>query len=341
VPISYFDLTAEEQSELLASAASETGRAAGVIEKDIWVCFVLKELFAMPGRKAMAFKGGTSLSKVYSVIKRFSEDVDITIDYRELGCGLSIADMATLSGRRRDQIGDDLKTKVSQYSHEVVLPYLQTQLSSLGCGLECEVMVSLNGEELKVIYPTRVGDPRGYLKDHVLVEFGGRNIIDPNASHIINADAAGAFPEVIFPSAEGVIVLAPERTFWEKVTLIHSACRRPIAEGRNRVSRHWYDLAMMARHEIGHRAMTDLDLLADVVALKNVFYRSGSAHYDRCLSGELNLIPDAENRARLEKDYLDMMRSGVLNGHDISMAQIFTELAALQNRINQLVLARS
>ena len=85
---SYFDLPKAGQREILDEAFAETGRSPSVIEKDIWLTLVLQLLFAMPGRKAMAFKGGTSLSKVHGVIKRFSEDVDITVDYRGLGCCL-------------------------------------------------------------------------------------------------------------------------------------------------------------------------------------------------------------------------------------------------------------
>ncbi|MGE8063912.1 nucleotidyl transferase AbiEii/AbiGii toxin family protein [Pseudomonas sp. NPDC089569] len=337
---SYFDLPSSVQSELLANAAAETHRATAVIEKDIWITLVLKDLFAMPGRKAMAFKGGTSLSKVYSVIQRFSEDVDVTIDYRELGCEQSVAELSRLSGGKRDKIGEALKAKVREYTHEIVRPYLQSQLASLACGQECDVTVSENGEKLYVVYPTRAFARGQYMREHVLVEFGGRNLINPNSHYTIKPDIAALFPNIDFPIAEGVVVLAPERTFWEKVTLVHAECNRPLADDRNRVSRHWYDLAMLAQHEAGRRAMEDLDLLADVVGLKKVFYRSASAQYDRCLTGELNLMPDSENLVRLENDYREMQGSGMLNGHVYPIADILALLSTLQGRINQLTLAK-
>jgi len=335
VPESYFDIPVTEQGELLGVAATETGRSPSVIEKDIWLSLVLQHLFATPNRKAMAFKGGTSLSKVYSVIKRFSEDVDVTIDYRQLGCELPLSELSKLSGRQRTQIGDALKVEVSRYTHEVVQPHLKSELAKLACGAECEVSISENGEELHVYYPSRVADRGGYMRDYVLVEFGGRNIIDPNAVHTIQPDVAELFQGVAFPRAEGVVVLAPERTFWEKVTLIHAQCNKQITEGRERISRHWYDLAMLAQHGIGKRAMNDLELLANVIDLKNVFYRSATTHYERCLAGELNLLPDGDNRVLLEKDYLNMQEAGMLNGHVYPMTQILDELSALQKQINQ------
>lgn len=332
MPEFYFDLSAEEQSELLGFAATQTGRASSVIEKDIWLSVVLKQLFETPDRKAMAFKGGTSLSKVYSVIQRFSEDVDVTVDYRQLGCDIPLAELVKLSGRQRTKIGESLKAEVSRYTHEVVQPYLHSRLA---CGTECDVTISENGEELHVYYPSRISDRDGYMRDYVLVEFGGRNIIDPNAMHTIQPDIAELVPNVTFPPAEGVVVLAPERTFWEKVTLIHAQCNRDIAEGRDRVSRHWYDLAMLAQHEVGKRAMQDIELLSNVIDLKNVFYRSASTHYERCLGGSLNLLPDKANRVVLERDYRSMQEAGMLNGHAYSMEQILDELLVLQNQINQ------
>ncbi|HCN45589.1 MAG TPA: nucleotidyl transferase AbiEii/AbiGii toxin family protein [Pseudomonas sp.] len=329
--ISYFDLPAEEQRDLLAIAEARTGRAPAVIEKDIWVCLVLHHLFSMPGRKAMAFKGGTSLSKVYSVIQRFSEDIDITIDYRELGCDLPVAELARQSRGQRDRLSEQLRGQVRAYTHEVVLPHLQSKLQKT----ECQITIDDDGEKLYVSYPSRTGDRDPYLRQHVLVEFGGRNIIDPNAVHVISSDVAELFPTVAFAQAE-VVVLAAERTFWEKVTLIHDQCNRAFPAGRGRLSRHWYDLAMLVRHDTGRRALADLALLSDVIGLKEVFYRRATSQYERCLAGGLNLIPDAENLMLLERDYDEMHNAGMLNGHAYPLAEIIAELTTLQESINTL-----
>ncbi len=339
MPTSYFDLPTDEQRQLLGSAASSSGRAPNVIEKDIWLCFVLQQLFTTPERKAMAFKGGTSLSKVYSVIKRFSEDVDVTIDYRELGCETPLSELKNLSGRHRAALAEKLKERVSHYTHNVIQPHLKTAVDKLGCTKGCAVNVSDNGEELRVFYPSGVANSSGYMREFVLIEFGGRNIVEPHEVHTIEPDIAEAFAGIAFPKAEGVVVLAAERTFWEKVTLIHAQCHRPIAQDRERVSRHWYDLAMLAQHETGKRAVTDLKLLGDVIDLKNTFYRSATTHYGLCLSGELRLVPDAENRLKLAEDYKHMQDAGMLNGHLYPMERILDELTALQHQINQLAIA--
>lgn len=341
MPRSYFELTASAQREILDEAYIETGRSPSVIEKDIWLTLVLQLLFAMPGRKAMAFKGGTSLSKVHGVIKRFSEDVDITVDFRGLGCEHSVSDLLQFSGGKRRRIGDALIAEVGRYTREAVLPYLKAQLQNYGSASECQLSVSEDGESIHVHYPTISADAMGYLRDHVLVEFGGRNIIDPNAVHSIQPDIAELFASIDFPKAEQVVVLSPARTFWEKVTLIHAQCNKPIDEGKDRISRHWYDLAMLLQHDVGASAKNDVELLKDVIGLKSVFYNSATAQYDRCLSGELNLIPDRDNFSRLENDYNAMEASGMLNGHVYPLGQIMEDLTSLQEHVNQLVLHKA
>lgn len=136
------------------------------------------------------------------------------------------------------------------------------------------------------------------------------------------------------------MVISPARTFWEKVTLIHAQCNKPISEGKDRISRHWYDLAMLLQHEVGATAKIDLELLDDVIALKSVFYNSATAHYGRCVSGELNLIPDQDNSPRLEDDYYAMERSCMLNGHVHPLGRIMEDLTALQEHVNQLALGK-
>lgn len=97
----YFDLPAEDQAELLQSLAPPMGRRAEILEKDIWLCQVLDILFSLPCRKPMAFKGGTSLSKVYRAIDRFSEDIDVTVDYRSLVPGAPELAAITSNRQRR------------------------------------------------------------------------------------------------------------------------------------------------------------------------------------------------------------------------------------------------
>lgn len=329
----YLNLPAKVQFEILEAAAAASHRPAAILEKDIWLSFLLDRLFRMPDRKPMAFKGGTSLSKVYSAINRFSEDVDITIDYRSLGCNLSLTELLTLGGRHRSRIADGLRDEVARYTTAVVMPYLKRELAALPCAAECNLTLSMDGEKLEVQYPSRAGAQGGYLRDHVLIEFGGRNIIDPNALFTIRPDIASMIPTVGFPESQ-VVVLAAERTFWEKATLIHAACNRPLPEGLNRYARHWYDLAMLARHDCGKKAKADLALLSDVIDLKNTFYRSSTSNYHQCIAGELSLIPDKESLGRLRADYNAMRAASMFYEDAIELSEVLDELLSLQQEIN-------
>lgn len=340
MPETYFELPARDQHEILSKASSHLGRSASILEKDIWLSLVLKGLFSAPDRKPMAFKGGTSLSKVYSVIRRFSEDVDITIDYRSLGCEIPISELIGLPRKQRDRIGASLRENVRVYTNEIIRPHLEAQLAELECGAECAIEVSEDGENMMIYYPSRAEDQAGYLREFVLIEFGGRNIINPNEVHAIRPEISSVFPGLVFPHAEDVVVLAADRTFWEKVTLIHAACNKPFPSGLNRNGRHWYDLAMLCQHECGQRAIANIDLLKDVIALKSVFYKSATTNYEQCLTGELRLIPDEANLRLLHEDYLAMQEAGMLNGHLIPLAEILDQLLHLQNHLNDALVSR-
>ena len=178
-----------------------------------------------------------------------------------------------------------------------------------------EIRIGEDGETIRFAYPSAVEEPDGYVPSEVLLEFGGRNVIDPNERHAIVPDMAALTPELDYPAAD-VTVLSPARTFWEKATLIHVEChRRRLADRPERLSRHWFDLTRLAAHDIGRAALADRALLADVVRHKKVFFHAGYAHYDRCLDGRLRLVPDDDQLPGLRADY-DAMRAAAIVGGD-------------------------
>lgn len=332
----YLTLSTEERSAILSTIAPRLGRAASVLEKDVWVCWVLEHLFTMPGRLPMAFKGGTSLSKVFQAINRFSEDVDITLDYRGLSASIDPFTPG-LSGNKLKKLGEDLKGFVREHTSQVVLPYFQ-ELLAAQFGLDSDaVTLSDDGEKLRVHYPSAFETSDDYLLNSVLLEFGGRNITEPNAVHEVRPDIAESIPDLGFPVAE-VSVLSPSRTFWEKATLMHVECNRgEFRASAERLSRHWYDLAMLAEHEIGRRAVFDRELLADVVRHKKVFYNASYANYDDCLGGKLRLLPDGAALIALQSDFERMIDAGMFVGEPPTFADIIERLRLLEGEINRLV----
>ena len=310
----FLSLGARERADILRTVAARSRRSAVILEKDIWVCWVLQALFSMPDPHPMAFKGGTSLSKVYGIIARFSEDVDVTLDYRAFDDGFDpFADGASRTQIKR--FSERLKDCVARYVRDIIGPALDDAAERLAANGRHALHVGDDGETIRVAYPSAVEAPDSYVRSEVLLEFGGRNVIDPNERHAIRPDIAALTTELDYPSAT-VTVLSPARTFWEKATLIHVEChRRRLMDRPDRLSRHWFDLTCLAAHPVGRAALSDRVLLEDVVRHKKVFFHAGNANYDQCLDGRLRLVPDDDQLPALRSDY-DAMRNARIVGDD-------------------------
>jgi hypothetical protein len=333
MPEAFLRLPLPEQAEILNGLAPELGRAAVVLEKDVWVCWVLQQLFQMPGRLPMAFKGGTSLSKVFDAINRFSEDVDVTLDYRGFGSDIDPFDAKT-SKTQIKKLSDSLKGFVRDHAHGVAAPYFTEQLRAQSESEHARIEINENGEELRIYYPSALDSTPGYVGNSVLIEIGGRNISEPNAEHNVRPYIADRLPDLDMPSAM-VTVLSPARTFWEKATLIHVECHRPdLKADAHRQSRHWYDLALLADHDIGRQALADRALLADVVKHKKVFFGAGYANYDACHTGAMRLLPDQRLLDAVASDLRAMIDAGMFYGERPSFEKIIGRLRALESEIN-------
>lgn len=335
MPESFLHLSAEERSQIYRGLAPELGCAPEVLEKDVWVCWVLRTLFEMPRRLPMAFKGGTSLSKVFGAIQRFSEDVDVTLDFEGLQPGIDPF-APDISRSQLKKLGDSLKAKVGEHVRDVVLPGFEAAYAT-EFGVDGDAVAIIDEgdcEALRVRYPSVFGDSR-YLREGVLVEFGGRNTTVPNEERVIEPDIADRLPDLEFPRSS-VTVLSPQRTFWEKATLIHVECQRQEARSSaERLSRHWYDLAQLADLPIGREALERRDLLEEVVKVKKVFFHSGSARYDDCLAGSLRLVPGDAAREVLAKDFSAMRDGGMFLVDPPSFEKILDRLGRLEVEINQ------
>jgi len=331
--VHYFELSLTEQAQLLHGLAPVLGRRAEILEKDIWLCQVLGVLFALPQRKPMAFKGGTSLSKVYQAIERFSEDIDVTIDYQSLIP--DAPDLAALSNTQRKKLSDALKIALAEHVVQELVPALQKALTDALPDCTPSLEVSADAEKLWLYYPSAVENVDSYLRPSVLIEFGGRNATVPQDTVGITPDVAPYVPGLLFPSAQ-VAVLSPLRTFWEKATLIHVECHRPdMRASAERLSRHWYDLARLANHDIGAKALADRALLQDVLHIKQAFFRSSYSHYERCLSGNFRLMPPEPLFHALRQDYHAMQNAQMFYGEPLPFEQIVERLTVLEQQINQ------
>ncbi len=332
MPEHYFDLTPGEQKEILQFSAAKLGRDALVLEKDIWVCWVLGALFSIPDARPMAFKGGTSLSKVYDAINRFSEDIDITLDYRSFEAFDPFS--GATSNTQLKKFSQRLKDYVKHYANDVVVPFIQTELNRLGFSEMCSIEVDDTGEKIWVSYPSVIEARDEYLKSQVLIELGGRNVIDPNECHSVEPYVSPLIPDLVFPKGL-VTVLSSERTFWEKATLIHVECNRnKLRENAQRLSRHCYDLVMLFRHDCGQNAIRNRGLLEDVVQHKKIFFNASYAHYDACLNQCFNLLPEADSLRELKLDYQRMIDAGMIYENALSFDEVVSTIQEIEKIIN-------
>ncbi|MHB8423185.1 MAG: nucleotidyl transferase AbiEii/AbiGii toxin family protein [Leptospirales bacterium] len=334
----FLNLANEEKREIFIGLQDKMKMSPVAIEKDIWVCWVLQTLFSMPEHPRMCFKGGTSLSKVFGAISRFSEDVDVTIDHRTENT-LEMDPFKKGIGRDKiDLIADEYLKRTVIMVRESIAPYfrkrIEEEFGSNGFWLD----IDRTGEKLTIGYPSVFdqSDRSRYMASSVLVEFGGKNSINPQASIKVQTEISKFLPLIELPEAY-VDVLDPKRTFWEKTTLIHVECNRQKPRERfDRLSRHWYDVYKLSDHEIGLTAMNELPLLEDVVKYKMTFYKSGYAHYEDCLNGKFHLYPSSdEMRQKLEEDYNQMILSGMFRDDPPVFNEIMKRTQDLESRINQ------
>lgn len=281
----------------------------------------------------MAFKGGTSLTKVFQALNRFSEDVDISLDHRDLLREPTInpfaKDMTNSAKRRlRMRLGESLRELV----HGAIRPGLSGAFSEITSNAGV-IESNDDGSRLCLHYPGIFESEFDYIGNTILLEFGGRNVTEPSGPHLVRPWIAQHLPAIRFPEAR-VTALAPERTFWEKATLAHVACHREPRADPNRLSRHWYDLALLARGDIGRRALADRNLLEDVVRHKTVFFDSSHANYDDCLVGKFRLVPGASFQSVLARDYESMRTAGMFEGDVPAFSELLDELSLLERKIN-------
>ena len=236
----FLQLSAEDRIEALATAAAESGRPAHLLEKDVWVVWALRALFEAPLGEALVFKGGTSLSKAYDVIQRFSEDIDLTYDIRRLLPDLADAPEDPVPETRAEERrwSRDVQRLLPLWVEGEVRPMLEARLAADGVAAG----VRIEGAKAFVDYaPTSTGT--GYVSPSVMLEFGARATGEPSAPRPVVCDAAAHLPGVAFPITTPR-VMAAERTFWEKATAAHVYCVQGRLRG-DRFSRHWHDLARL------------------------------------------------------------------------------------------------
>ena len=332
----FLKLSPGDKREALAVAAAASGRPIHLLDKDVWLVWILDVLFRAPFGEHLVFKGGSSLSKGYQIISRFSEDVDLTYDIRVLAPDLvgSGLDPLPPSHSQEKRWTKEIRTRLPVWINEAVLPRISGELADQAL----TAMLSTEGEKVFFEY-TPLAAGSGYVRPVVMLEFGARSTGEPWESRLITSDAAPSVEGVAFPIATAR-VMRPERTFWEKATAIHVFCEQGEFRGSERFARHWHDLTRLDRGGVASEAITDRALALAVAKHKSMFFSEKNVagewiDYVAAVSGGLRLVPGDKALTHLSLDYARMLDDGLLLDDAEPFEQLLDQCRDIEARANK------
>ena len=308
----FIELSDEDKRAYFEVSAAELNVMPQLIEKDFWVCWILKTLFSLPESGGhLTFKGGTSLSKCYDVIRRFSEDVDVSIERTSLSSEASIEPDKDKSNKENQRRLERLQIACKEKISGTLIPELAQSIKTVlrdkkAWGLELDPKDALGQTVLFTFPHSLTSSVESYVRSSVKIEFGSRADHWPVENMRVTPYVYNVSGDLSIESAP-VRVLAAERSFWEKATILHMIHNYP--EGRNvppRMSRHYYDLFAMADTPIYRKSLEKITLLKDVSEHKALFFKANWAHYEEARPGGLRLSPREDQISQLKTDYRQM-----------------------------------
>jgi hypothetical protein len=332
--VNFLLLPADERRLYIDQAAVRRSVSPVVLEKDFWVCWLLGLLFGSDFAGSLVFKGGTSLSKVFGVIERFSEDIDLSLS----PAFLKLPEAGTSRNQANKWI-TRAEAACAQAVRTRIAPALEAAAEAVlgkrnGGWFEFVMDAITNSPVLLFHYPS--SQPAGfeYLKRAVKLEFGSLTDQQPIGRHPILPWVAEILPDAFPDWRCEVVALEVERSFWEKATILHTEYHRPPEKPTpDRFSRHYADTAALGKHPAATKAIDQHDLRNRVVAWKGLFFGSSWASYDLAKPGTFRLVPPTARLPALRRDY-QSMRDMYLT-EPASFDDVLATLAELERRINQ------
>ena len=325
---------------LIEQAAARQGVVPVIVEKDFWVCWTLARLFSTPDiAPHVVFKGGTSLSKVFGVIDRFSEDVDLCVAPVSLGVSEVELDEAPTASQRSKRMRV-LAERCEVCVREQFLPALDSAIiGALGLTphgahwLVFEIDALAGTPNLLFTYPSVLPQPGGYVTKQIKLEFGALTRQQPTGKHSIAPMLVATLGDAYDDFASTVVALELARTFWEKATILHAEYHRPPDKPlRDRFARHYADFAALWRHDSQPQSLARMDLLEDVVRHKSRFFASAWANYDTARPGSFRLVPPSYRHAALGQDYAAM--EPMFLSEPLSFDDLLSQLAQAERALN-------
>ena len=307
-------LPESDRRELFRNTADKMGLNDTIVEKDFWVCFTLDYLFhRCPWKDSITFKGGTSLSKAFNLISRFSEDIDLILDWRVLGYGKD-EPWEERSKTKQDSFNKEANARAEVFLAEQFCPVIRAEISK---ELDCEANIYIDEKDKQTVI---------FAYPHLFT--------NPATLQVIRLEI-GALAKIFEQKDTAILTVAPERTFWEKATILHHEAHRPeSSEMSQRYSRHYYDLYRMSMSSVKEAAFAQMELLKTVVDFKMKFYPRAWAKYQEAVPGTLKLVPPEYRFRALAADYEAM--KDMLYGDIPTFETVMNAVHQLEREINAL-----
>lgn len=330
--MSWIKLSKEQKIQTLEQVANEKDLPAFAIEKDWWVCILLKAVFQSKYAGSIIFKGGTSLSKAYQLIDRFSEDIDLIIDRHLLGFD-DLTSRAQVKKLRRASGG----FVINEFREELIV-----QLEQLGVSADLydmkynnQVGDTSDPNTLEIYYQSVVPISNAYIQQRVLLEMGARSLTEPAEPKSIVSFVDEKYKDSAFAAQPfDVPVVVPTRTFIEKVLLLHEEFAKPIDKIRtDRLTRHFYDLDKIDQSEYGESAIADDALFETIVKHRKIVTPLRGVNYSNHVKGKLSILPPSEVLKKWEADY-KIMQENMIVGESLSWTEILERMQNIQNKLN-------
>jgi predicted nucleotidyltransferase component of viral defense system len=336
----FLKLPPDERRLAFQQVQSQLGLQAVSVEKDFWVCWTLRELFTLPGvGDHLTFKGGTSLSKGWKLIQRFSEDIDIIVDKEVLGFGGDASpDKAPSKGKRKERLAA-LMEACRQWVQGTLQPAFRLRLHAAfgDTGWRLEVDPDMPDGQCLLFHYASVfpEDAAGYVRSIVKIELGARSDDWPHETKAIQPHVIELFPAFDSDATFPVRILAAERTFWEKACLLHEETYRPADKKRKpRMARHYYDLWCLLRAGVGQRAFENMALFKRVAQHRELFFRQSWVDYSTHRPGAFRLIPLENQLAEWRDDYAVML-GPMFFGDVPDFVEILRTIGEFEKRFNE------
>ncbi len=325
----FYNIPKEAKSRIYSEVGERINLPAYAIEKDWWVVQTLSILFEMKIGKHLVFKGGTSLSKAWNIIERFSEDIDLAVD-------------RTFFGFEGD-LGKNQRTKLRKTANTYITDTLYSELNNafIAIGLtnlniELEEIVSTDQDPIIIsIYYPNVTHTPGYIQPRIQVEISCRSLREPFEKREVLSLVDETYPESEFSQqAVQIPSVLPERTFLEKVFLLHEEFQRPKEKIRvDRLSRHLYDIYQISKKNYAAKAIENKNLYETIVKHRHSFTRLGGVDYNLHQPQTINFIPPKEMLSAWEADYKTMQEQ-MIHGDSPNFTDLMQSLTTLKNAIN-------